>query len=42
MGIILGRRRVSSGEWDIILGRGRWESIFGGWGWVNCLMMPLF
>ena len=43
MGIILGRRRVSGGEWGIVLGGGGWESNFGEWrGGVNLLMMPLF
>ena len=32
MGIILGRRRVSGGEWGIVLGGGGWESNFGEWG----------
>ena len=45
MGIILGRRGVSGGEWSIVLGGGGWESNFGEWrggGGVNLLMMPLF
>ena len=32
MGIILGRRGVSGGEWGIVLGGGGWESNFGEWG----------
>ena len=34
-------RWVSGGEWGVVLGRDRWESIFGEWRLVNRLMMPL-